>query len=183
MTDRRTEIVAAALSLVQADGLAGLTQPRVAARLGLRQSHVTYYFPTRDDLIAAVAESAVRERITALDAVRSARTLPRKLDVLAAVLIDPAQTRVLVALTQIADNTPALRSHFRALAEGITPAALSLLRAAGAAPSPEAVALLQTTSTGLAVLALATGRTDPTPLTAGLAILLASLPRSGKASS
>lgn len=180
MTDKRADIAATALTLVQEEGLAGLTQPRVAKRLGLRQSHVTYYFPTRDDLLAAVTDLAVQQRIAALDTARAARTLHRKIAALATVLADPAQTRVLLALTQIADHTPALRPHFRALTGGITPAATSLLQAAGAELSPEAIALLQTTSTGLAVVALATGQTDPAPIAALLTSLLASLPRSRK---
>ncbi|VTU41483.1 transcriptional repressor BetI (plasmid) [Variovorax sp. PBS-H4] len=180
MADKRSDIVGAAMALVQEEGLSGLTQPRVAKRLELRQSHVTYYFPTRDDLLAAVTEQAVQQRVAALNTVRSPRTLPRKIAALAAVLIDPAQTRVLLALTQIADSTPTLRPHFRSLSGGIAPAATSLLQAAGADPTPEAIALLQTTSTGMAVVALATGQSDPAPLIALLTDLLASLPRSRK---
>ena len=180
MADRRTDIVETALGLVQEEGLAGLTQPRVAKRLAMRQSHVTYYFPTREDLLAAVTELAVHRRVSALDTLRSPRTLSRKIAALAEVLIDPEQTRVLLALAQIADATPTLRSHFRALSAGIAPAATSLLRAAGAAPTPVAIGLLQTTSTGLAVVALATGQTDPAPLVAVLSQLLESLPRSRK---
>ncbi|MTD13572.1 TetR family transcriptional regulator [Nakamurella sp. YIM 132087] len=160
MTDKRSDIVAASVELVQQDGLAGLTQPRVARRIGLRQSHITYYFPTRDDLVAAVAASAVERRIGALARMLSAPTVEEKIGVLVSVLLDPGQTRVLLALTQIADTTPELRSHFGALAAGIGPIAADLLSAAGAEVSAEAIALLQTTSTGLAVVALANGAGD-----------------------
>jgi len=178
MADRRTEIVETALGLVQEEGLAGLTQPRVAKQLGLRQSHVTYYFPTRDELLAAVTELAVQRRVTSLDAMRRARTLQQKVRALAKVLADPEQTRVLLALTQMSDSTPALRSHFRALSDGITPAATSVLQAAGAEVSAEAVALLQTASTGLAIVALATGNTDEKPVISLLTHLLDTLPKS-----
>lgn len=180
MPDKRTDIVEAALVLVREEGLAGLTQPRVAKRLGLRQSHVTYYFPTRDDLLAAVTELAVQRRVTAVNAMIPARSVRSKLLALATMLTDPEQTRVLLALTQMTDSTPALRPHFRALGGGIAPAATGLLQAAGAEPSPAARALLQTTSTGLAIVALATGNADPAPVVDLLTRLLDSLPRSGQ---
>jgi AcrR family transcriptional regulator len=180
MADKRTDIVEVALALVQEEGLAGLTQPRVGKRLGMRQSHVTYYFPTRDDLLAAVTELAVQRRVAALEPMRRERTRQQKVRALAKVLTDPEQTRVLVALAQLADSEPALRPQFRALAELITPAATSVVQAAGAEASREAIALLQTTSTGLAVVALATGQTDRAPVTALLDHLLDSLPRSRK---
>jgi len=180
MADKRSDIAEAALALVQEDGLAGMTQPRVAKRLGLRQSHVTYYFPTRRELLAAVTELAVQRRIAALDAMRRARTLQQKVRALADVLVDPEQTRVLLALAQIADSESALRPQFRALAEGIAPAATSVLQAAGAEASPDAIALLQTTSTGLAVVALATGQTDRAPLIGLLTQLLTALPQPTK---
>lgn len=180
MADKRSEITEAAFSLVQEEGLAGLTQPRVAKRLGLRQSHVTYYFPTRDDLLAAVTELAVHRRVAALDGLRTARTLAKKIQALVEVLIDPEQTRVLLALTQISDSTPALRPHFRALAGGIAPSATALLQAAGADPTPDAIALLQTASTGMAVVALATGQTDSAPTTDMITRLLNTLPRTPK---
>jgi AcrR family transcriptional regulator len=178
MADKRTEIVEAALALVQEEGLAGLTQPRVAKRLALRQSHVTYYFPTRDALLAAVTELAVTRRVAALEPMRRSRTLQQKVRALAKVLTDPEQTRVLLALAQMADSEPALRPQFGSLAELITPAAASALEAAGAEATPESIALLQSTSTGLAVIALATGQTDQTPVITLLTHLLDTLPRS-----
>lgn len=180
MADKRTDITETALALVQEEGLAGLTQPRVAKRLGLRQSHVTYYFPTRDELLAAVTELAVQRRVAALEPMRRARTMQQKVRALAKVLVDPEQTRVLLALAQMADSEPALRPQFRALGELITPAATSMLQTAGAEGSREAIALLQTTSTGLAVVALATGQTDQAPVITLLTHLLSTLPRSRK---
>ena len=57
-----------------------------------------------------------------------------------------------------------------------------MLRATGAEQTPEAISLLQATSTGLAVIALATGQTDSAPLIPLLTQLLTSLPRSQKES-
>ena len=49
-------------------GSSGFKQPRVAAEAGLRQSHLTYYFPTRADLLAGVARAAVERQLEEVDA-------------------------------------------------------------------------------------------------------------------
>ncbi|GAA4868886.1 TetR/AcrR family transcriptional regulator [Actinomycetospora straminea] len=156
--DRRRAIVEAALAVIGETGPAGFTQPRVAAQAGLRQSHLTYYYPTRDDLLVAVAEEAVRRRVALLrEAVEGADGPEEQIAALARVLAAPEHTRVLLALTQAADQNAAVREAFGALAAGIGPVGAALLTAAGVRADPAAVALLQATSTGIAVLALARG--------------------------
>jgi AcrR family transcriptional regulator len=154
---KREAIVAAALDVIQEEGLSGFTQPRVAQRAGLRQSHLTYYFPTRADLLLAVAEEAVRRRIEVLRAAVSAEDPATKVAGLAEVLVDPRQTRILTALAQSADANPSVRRAFLALGAGIAPLGATLLKSIGAEPTEASLALLQATSTGIAVLALATG--------------------------
>ena len=61
----REKILTAASELLLNDGFSTLTQQAVAARAGVRQSHVTYYFPTRNDLLRATAQFGVE---TMLDA-------------------------------------------------------------------------------------------------------------------
>ena len=57
--DVRARILDAALGLLARGGAAELTQPRVARAAGVRQSHLTYYFPTRDALLQAVADRSI----------------------------------------------------------------------------------------------------------------------------
>src|SRR6266511_2817558 len=57
--DVRDRILDSALLAMREGGIRRLTQPEVAARAGVRQSHLTYYFPTRDDLLEASAERFV----------------------------------------------------------------------------------------------------------------------------
>jgi AcrR family transcriptional regulator len=154
---KREVIVAAALEVIQGEGLSGFTQPRVARRVGLRQSHLTYYFPTRADLLLAVAEEAVRRRIEALRGAVSAEDPAAKVAGLVEVLVDPRQTRILTALAQSADADPGVRRAFSALGAGIAPLGAALLESFGAEPTEASLALLQATSTGIAVLALASG--------------------------
>jgi AcrR family transcriptional regulator len=55
----REKILTAASELLLNDGFSALTQQAVAARAGVRQSHITYYFPTRNDLLRATAQFGV----------------------------------------------------------------------------------------------------------------------------
>lgn len=52
---RREQILHAAVEILNAEGFGGLTQTRVAERAGMRQSHLTYYFPARNDLLRETA--------------------------------------------------------------------------------------------------------------------------------
>ena len=51
----RDRILHAAFLLLNDEGFGALTQTRVAAKAGVRQSHLTYYFPTRLDLLRETA--------------------------------------------------------------------------------------------------------------------------------
>ena len=157
MADRRQAIVEAALEEIAEGGLASFTQPRVARRAGLRQSHLTYYFPTRDDLLFAVAQEAVEQRVAALVSAQDVEGPERKLAGLARVLTSPRQTRILLALAQSADQYDAVRESFDALAARVAPLSVALFHDFGIEADAASVALLQVTSTGIAVVALARG--------------------------
>jgi AcrR family transcriptional regulator len=156
VNDKRAAIVAAALGLIRESGLASFTQPRVAQRLGLRQNHVTYYFPTRSDLLLAVAEEAVRQRV-ALGGLVVAEGRQAKVAALAAVLAAPEQTRMLIALTQSADQEPGVRGSMGEPAASVESIPVSLLLACWAEVTEASLGLLQALSTGLAVLTLGRG--------------------------
>jgi AcrR family transcriptional regulator len=52
----RNDMLAAAVRLVAEHGLSSLTYKRLADRLGIPDRTVVYYFPTKNDLVAAVLE-------------------------------------------------------------------------------------------------------------------------------
>ncbi len=54
----RDMILSAAVQVLQEEGPTKLTQTRVAKAAGLRQGHLTYYFPRKSDLWIATAERA-----------------------------------------------------------------------------------------------------------------------------
>src|ERR1700710_3146520 len=108
MTDRRSKIVEAAISVLRELGYSGLTQPRVAERAGMRQSHLTYYFPTRLDLLTAAARAAVDGQLAALDKLLDGRSPRAAADSLAHLLMRSENTRLLMALAEAADKEPEL---------------------------------------------------------------------------
>ena len=63
---RRDQILHAAVEILNADGFGGLTQTRVAERAGMRQSHLTYYFPARNDLLRETAAYGCEAMLGAL---------------------------------------------------------------------------------------------------------------------
>lgn len=62
MTDSLKErLVDAALRLLEEEGPKAFSQTRVAKEAGIQQGHLTYYFPRKADLVAAVLERFAEE--------------------------------------------------------------------------------------------------------------------------
>ena len=158
MKDRRQDIINASLAVLRESGYSGFTQPRVAAEAGLRQSHLTYYFPTRLDLLAGVARVAIDRQLAAVDGVVGASSVREAAKVIANVVVRHENTRVIMALVQAADQEPALRELFRELADGIILRAGKLLRNLNIEPTDEHCNQLHSMSVGMAVIDLATTR-------------------------
>ncbi len=158
MKDRRQDIINAGLSVLRESGYSGFTQPRVAAEAGLRQSHLTYYFPTRVDLLAGVARVAIERQLAAVDTMLGASSAQVAAKTIANVAVRHENTRVIMALAQAADQEPALREVFHELADGIILRAGKLLGNLNIKPTDEHCYLLHAMSVGLAVIDLATAR-------------------------
>lgn len=111
-------ILEAAIGVLRESGLRDLKQVRVAEAAGVRQSHLTYYFPRREHLIEAVAERVV-EGIgagvrQALSTRGPADPMPA-LDRFASLVADLGHMRMFLAMVLEADGDPGLR---RIMAEG-----------------------------------------------------------------
>jgi AcrR family transcriptional regulator len=157
--DRRRQILDAGLAILREEGLPGFTQPRIAARSGLRQSHLTYYFPTRTTLLAAVARQAIDVQLAAATAMTEKVTTPRQAAaIVASVVVRHENTRVLVALNQAADQEPALRDLFNELTDGFISQLRHMLAKFGMKPDQAAVDLVHALFVGLSVIDLATSR-------------------------
>lgn len=196
-TEVRDRLLAAALALLREQGLTGLTQPRVAKAAGVSQSHLTYYFPTRADLLRAVLGAAAagqragvaaalgsggRPGAEEADAEEPGSAGPRAaapgdqppeaamVQALAEALSRTENTRVLVSFVLAADGDPSFRDLYRDLAEGMRAEVALMLERIGVPARPETVAMVHALGTGLAVIGLALGAEDARPLnTAALA--------------
>jgi AcrR family transcriptional regulator len=160
MPDRRQDIIRAGLAVLRERGLAGFTQPQVAKLAALRQSHLTYYFPTRLDLLAAVARTAVDDQLGAIDAMLDPSSPAAAAATIARVAVRHENTRVMMALAQSADEASAVRDLFRELADGIVARVGRLLERLGIEATEERRYLIHAVSVGLAVIDLATARKD-----------------------
>jgi len=108
----RERLLDAALDVLASGGVQQLTQVRVAERAGVRQSHLTYYFPTREDLLEAVATAAVEGMASGLRRAVAAGgpdTVPRRVERLARSIGDRAHMRMFVATIVEADGDAAVR--------------------------------------------------------------------------
>ena len=65
MPDRRESLVDAAYSLIAERGLEGLRTRDIAARAGIHHATLHYYFPTKEDLVKAVADRLDEEFVAA----------------------------------------------------------------------------------------------------------------------
>jgi AcrR family transcriptional regulator len=115
----RRRILEAALDLVTTEGVAALTQPRVARLAGVRQSHLTYYFPRKSDLFLALFEASHAR--AAADADDGANPL----SFLAALMFDRDRARFFVrTILEVGDDAAArsvVATHARGLAGVIAP--------------------------------------------------------------
>jgi AcrR family transcriptional regulator len=159
MDDRRTQILEAGLGILREEGLSGFTQPKIAARSGLRQSHLTYYFPTRSDLLTAVARHAVEVQLATIKRFGAQATSLRKTAAaLAALAVRHENTRVFAALTQAADQEPAVGALFGELIQGALGELAVVYEKLGLPATEDKLDLVHALFVGLAILDLANGR-------------------------
>jgi len=157
--DLRRIILEAGLAILREQGLAGLTQPRIAARTGLRQSHLTYYYPTRADLVAAVARLAIETQLAAVKSLlQGVSTAQEGAEKIAGVVVRHESTRVFAALNQAADQEAGVRAVFGELLEGFIAEIKEFLGKLGLEPTEARIDLVHALFVGLSIIDLATGR-------------------------
>jgi AcrR family transcriptional regulator len=138
------------------EGVTALTQPRIAKASGLRQSHITYYFPKRSDMVAAVAALVAERLKKGFTTALAAGGRGGIADCFARIAM-PEQTRLLLALVLAADQERSIRGLFRRLTTDIREEITAGLARHGIAAGEDAVALFHALGVGLAVLDLARG--------------------------
>lgn len=109
----RERIVDAAGEILHREGARKLTQPQVARAAGIRQSHLTYYFPRRADLLMALTTRFLETASEGLGSLSAARGATKPRAVLATVhrlVTNPRQMRSFLGLIVEADQDPELRA-------------------------------------------------------------------------
>lgn len=152
--DVRDRILDAALKLLAESGAHALTQPKVASVAGVRQSHLTYYFPTRADLLQAVA----RHSIDALagELAGTPRASPRRLaEGIAGGSADKRRVRVMLGLVTAADRDPVIKQRMRRFVRELRDRMTPVLEASGLKTDSDSVAFLHSVIIGCGVLQLA----------------------------
>ena len=130
-----------------------LTQPRIARAAGVRQSHLTYYFPTVAELLQAVARHMIDALVAEVRAKAPSRRPAALVDVFARVATEPRRVRVMLALVTAADREPALKPGLRRLVRELRSGIAAALASAGIAAGPDDVAFMHAAVVGGAVLA------------------------------
>jgi len=148
--DVRGRILEAALGLLAESGAHALTQPKVARAAGVRQSHLTYYFPTRGELLQEVARHSIDKLAGQL-----AQRHGSLADGIAAGAGDKRRSRVMLGLVAAADRDPAIKRRMRRFIAELRRRMTPLLAAGGLDTRPESVAFFHSVVVGCAVLQLA----------------------------
>lgn len=144
-------ILQAALGLLAESGAHALTQPKVARAAGVRQSHLTYYFPTRTDLLQGVARYSI-EKLAGQLAQEQPGSIP---EAIAAGAADKRRSRVMLGLVTAADRDPKIKQRMRRFVAELRQRMTPVLAAGGLETDPESVAFFHCAIVGCAVLQLA----------------------------
>lgn len=171
----KQRILQAGVALLHDEGYAALSQPRIAKAAGVSQSHLTYYFPTRAELLLALAEHSVAQLQ------QTAGGAPQPAALVAGGGFLP-RVRMLLSLVLAADQDAALRPTVAQLVQQVRAMLRQWLAAAGYAPSEAQLVALHGSLIGLGLLNL--GRqsaASAAEIETGLQAMLALLPRAQQA--
>lgn len=155
--DVKTRILEAALGLLAEGGVTELTQPKIAAAAGVRQSHLTYYFPTRVELSKAIAVHSLQSLMATLAA--GAPPGGFDLDAFARMageqVSDVRRSRVMLGLVVTADQDPEVRRFMREFVATVRHHMGNLFRMLGKEPDEDTIAAFHTLMVGVAILNVA----------------------------
>ena len=126
----------------------------------MRQSHLTYYFPTIHDLLQGVAKYTL-DAMTAELAKRDAAQRPASLlDAAVATSADKRRMRMVLGLVTTADREPKLKPRMREFLKEIRQGLTQMLKAGGLEGTPDQVAFMHSVTVGQGILQLARDNED-----------------------
>lgn len=151
--DVRTALLQAGGKLLKEQGIAALTQPKVAKRAGVKQSHLTYYFPKRSDLLLGIAAHTIDGLMAELSTrLETATPQTALLQTLGDAMIEGIPPRIMLGLIVAADEQPELRASLSVLISSARARIQALLERAGVPNGEKAAVLFHAVVVGLAVM-------------------------------
>ena len=149
----REDILIAGSQQLREKGVTALTQPQIAEAAGIKQSHLTYYFPKRANLLFAIAEFTMTTLMDSVAAQLQDKPQGKTLaDAVSKIMIDGFPPRVFLGLIVAADSDPDIRKLLRKLIRHVRSAMQHLMEQAGMTADDEAARMFHATVIGLAVM-------------------------------
>jgi AcrR family transcriptional regulator len=152
----RERIVAAAVELLHEHGIHALTQQRVSELAGVRQSHLTYYFPVRADLLKQAVIAGMASLLEVIEGPPAEHaTLEEFHEALVAEASDRRMARMMAGLVVASEEDKTLKPWLEQFEADMLDKLLRAFHARGLKPKREALELLQATFIGALTLDLA----------------------------
>ncbi|MBL8513372.1 MAG: TetR family transcriptional regulator [Betaproteobacteria bacterium] len=150
----RERILNAATAVLNEEGYGALTQSRVAERAGVRQSHITYYFPARVDLLL---ETAAHSCNAMLDAMSRAvdvgdLTLKNFREILISDVSDRRFARLMCGLIASSDEDPRIKRWLAGFEDSNRQRLLALFKKIGLHVSIRQIEWFHATYVGAVIL-------------------------------
>jgi AcrR family transcriptional regulator len=154
--DVRRKILDAALGLLSEHGFMEVTQPKIARAAGLRQSHLTYYFPTRGDLLKALAIHSIETLLGSLASGAAGQLTPELFaQVTGEALADKRRARVMLGLIVSSEEHRDIKQFLREFVARIRATMTNVATLLNADPARTNVAALHMLLVGATVLNVA----------------------------
>src|SRR3954462_1696203 len=153
----RLRILDAALGLLAGHGFMEVTQPKIARAAGVRQSHLTYYFPTRSELLKALAVHSIESMLGSLAAGASAGRLTPALfaQLSGEALADKRRARVMLGLIVSSEEDRQIKQFMRDFVARVRATLTGVARLLGREPDAISIAALHMLFVGATVLNVA----------------------------
>jgi AcrR family transcriptional regulator len=149
----KEDILIAGSMLLREKGVTALTQPQIAQAANIKQSHLTYYFPKRANLLLAIAEFTMTSLMDNVAGQLQAKPQGKTLaDIITRIMTDGFPPRVFIGLIVAADADPDIRKLLRKLIRHVRSAIRRLMEQAGIDADEDAALLFHATIIGLAVM-------------------------------
>jgi AcrR family transcriptional regulator len=152
--DARTRILEAALGLLARGGAQELTQPRICKAAGVRQSHLTYYFPTIHVLLQEVAKYTLEAMTAELGKADPSRRPASLVDAAIGTAADKRRMRIVLGLVTMTDREGRLKPRMREFIREIRQGLASVVRAGGLEGTADQVAFMHSVVVGQGILQL-----------------------------